>query len=89
VGDQPVVGADGIRSRVRDLVLDGAPGPDYCGVVVWRALLDRPPEVEHFQLYDAPGATCGLCPVSDAQLYLFAVEPRPEFDRVPAEQEPS
>jgi hypothetical protein len=36
-----VVGADGIRSRVRELAFDGAPGPDYTGVVVWRA--DRPP----------------------------------------------
>jgi 2-polyprenyl-6-methoxyphenol hydroxylase-like FAD-dependent oxidoreductase len=82
-----IVGADGIRSRVRDLAL-GDRAPDYTGVVVWRALLDRPPEVDAFHLYNAPRATCGLCPVSDAQLYLFAVEPQPEFARVEAEREP-
>jgi 2-polyprenyl-6-methoxyphenol hydroxylase-like FAD-dependent oxidoreductase len=84
-----VVGADGIRSRVRELAFAGAPEPDYTGVVVWRALLDRPPEVDHFHLYNAPGATCGLCPVSDAQMYMFAVEPQPAFERVAAEDEPA
>jgi 2-polyprenyl-6-methoxyphenol hydroxylase-like FAD-dependent oxidoreductase len=84
-----LVGADGIRSRVRELAFDGDVAPEYTGVVVWRALLDRPPEVDHFHLYNAPRATCGLCPVSDAQLYMFAVQPQPEFDRVPAEEEPA
>jgi 2-polyprenyl-6-methoxyphenol hydroxylase-like FAD-dependent oxidoreductase len=84
-----VVGADGIRSRVRELAFSGAPEPDYTGVVVWRALLDRPPEVDHFHLYHAPGATCGLCPVSDAQMYMFAVQPQPAFERVAAEDEPA
>jgi 2-polyprenyl-6-methoxyphenol hydroxylase-like FAD-dependent oxidoreductase len=84
-----VVGADGIRSRVRELAFDGAPGPDYTGVVVWRALLHRPAEVDQFHLYDAPRATCGLCPVSDAQMYMFAVQPQPEFERVEVDDEPA
>ena len=84
-----VVGADGIRSRVRELAFEGDAAPEYTGVVVWRALLDRPPEVDQFHLYNAPRATCGLCPVSDAQMYLFAVQPQPEFRRVPAEEEPA
>ena len=84
-----LVGADGIRSRVRELAFDGDTAPDYTGVVVWRALLDRPSDVDHFHLYNAPRATCGLCPVSDAQMYLFAVQPVPEFDRVAAEDEPA
>ena len=84
-----LVGADGIGSRVRELAIDADAAPDYTGVVVWRALLDRPPEVDHFHLYNAPRATCGLCPVSDAQMYMFAVQPVPEFDRVPAEDEPA
>jgi 2-polyprenyl-6-methoxyphenol hydroxylase-like FAD-dependent oxidoreductase len=84
-----LVGADGIRSRIRELAFAGDAAPGYTGVVVWRALLDRPPGVDHFHLYNAPPATCGLCPVSDAQMYMFAVEPMPEFDRVPAEEEPA
>jgi hypothetical protein len=73
---------------VRALAFDGDRAPDYTGVVVWRALLDRPPEVDAFHLYNAPRATCGLCPVSEAQLYMFAVEPQPEVARVEAEREP-
>jgi 2-polyprenyl-6-methoxyphenol hydroxylase-like FAD-dependent oxidoreductase len=84
-----LVGADGIRSRVRELAIDGDAAPDYTGVVGWRALLDRPAEVDHFHLYNAPRATCGLCPVSDTQMYMFAVQPVLEFDRVPAEEEPA
>jgi 2-polyprenyl-6-methoxyphenol hydroxylase-like FAD-dependent oxidoreductase len=84
-----LVGADGIRSRIRELAFDGDAAPEYTGVVVWRALMDRPPEVDQFHLYNAPGATCGLCPVSDAQMYMFAVQPQREFGRVPAEEEPA
>jgi 2-polyprenyl-6-methoxyphenol hydroxylase-like FAD-dependent oxidoreductase len=84
-----LVGADGIRSRVRELAFDGAAGPEYTGVVVWRALLERPPEVDQFHLYNAPRATCGLCPVSDVEMYMFAVQPQPEFERVAAEDEPA
>jgi 2-polyprenyl-6-methoxyphenol hydroxylase-like FAD-dependent oxidoreductase len=84
-----LVGADGIRSRVRELAFDGDTAPEYTGVVVWRALMDRPPAVDQFHLYNAPGATCGLCPVSASQMYLFAVQPQPEFGRVPAEDEPA
>jgi 2-polyprenyl-6-methoxyphenol hydroxylase-like FAD-dependent oxidoreductase len=84
-----VVGADGIRSRVRELAIAPDAAPEYTGVVVWRALLDRPPEFDQFHLYNAPRATCGLCPVSDAEMYLFAVQPVPEFGRVPAEEEPA
>src|SRR3954452_8929186 len=84
-----VVGADGIRSRIRELAFDGGERPDYSGVIVWRALLDRPAEVDHFHLYKAPRATCGLCPVSAEQMYMFAVQPEPEFGRIPAEEEPA
>jgi 2-polyprenyl-6-methoxyphenol hydroxylase-like FAD-dependent oxidoreductase len=84
-----LVGADGIRSRVRELAFDGDAAPEYTGVVVWRALMDRPPAVDQFHLYNAPRATCGLCPVSATQMYLFAVQPQREFARVPAEEEPA
>ena len=77
-----LVGADGIRSRIRELAFDGDAAPEYTGVVVWRALMDRPPEVDQFHLYNAPRAPCGLCPVSDGQMYLFAVQPQPDFGRV-------
>jgi 2-polyprenyl-6-methoxyphenol hydroxylase-like FAD-dependent oxidoreductase len=84
-----LVGADGIRSRVRALAFDGDAAPEYTGVVVWRALMDRPTAVDQFHLYNAPRATCGLCPVSEAQMYLFAVQPQREFARVPAADEPA
>jgi len=48
-----LVGADGIRSRVRELAFDGDAAPEYTGVVVWRALIDRPPAVDQFHLYNA------------------------------------
>jgi 2-polyprenyl-6-methoxyphenol hydroxylase-like FAD-dependent oxidoreductase len=82
-----IVGADGIRSRVRPRARR-RPRAGLPGVVVWRALLDRPTEVDAFHLYNAPARDVRLCPVSDARLYLFAVEPQPEFARVEAEREP-
>jgi len=62
-----LVGADGIRSRVRAVAFDGDAAPESTGVVVWRALMDRPPAVDQSHLYNAPRATCGLCPVCDAR----------------------
>jgi 2-polyprenyl-6-methoxyphenol hydroxylase-like FAD-dependent oxidoreductase len=53
-----VVGADGIRSRVRELAFDGDRAPDYTGVVVWRALLDRPAEAI---LVPPPWQRAGSC----------------------------
>ena len=40
-----VVGAEGLRSKLREKLFPEAAAPRYVGQVVWRALFDRPPEI--------------------------------------------
>lgn len=77
-----VVGADGIHSRVRDLVF----GPDrfvprHAGQVIWRVGLRRPPELDRYHMLQGPGDKVGLVPISGDQLYLFMVQTKPDAAR--------
>jgi 2-polyprenyl-6-methoxyphenol hydroxylase-like FAD-dependent oxidoreductase len=81
-----VLGADGLRSQVRELVWgDDAPKPQPLGQVVWRALLRRPASVTgEFQFY-GPGLKTGFTPLGPDRMYEFLVQP---FDSdLPAPEE--
>jgi 2-polyprenyl-6-methoxyphenol hydroxylase-like FAD-dependent oxidoreductase len=71
-----VLGADGLRSQVRELVFgDEAPQPQPLGQAVWRALLDRPAAVTgEFQFY-GPGVKTGFTPLGPDTMYQFLVQP--------------
>jgi 2-polyprenyl-6-methoxyphenol hydroxylase-like FAD-dependent oxidoreductase len=78
-----VVGADGLHSAVRALVMPDAPAPQRAPQVIWRAPAPRPPEVDRYVAYDIPGQRkVGLVPISDTELYVWMLErddgaPRP------------
>ena len=74
-----VVGADGIHSRVRELIL----GPErfvprYAGQVIWRVGLRRPPALDRYHMLQGPRDKVGLVPISDGELYLFLVQTAPD-----------
>jgi 2-polyprenyl-6-methoxyphenol hydroxylase-like FAD-dependent oxidoreductase len=69
-----VVGADGLWSRVRELVFPEAEEPWFTGQAVWRAMLRRPTEVTGPAMYYGPRNKAGLTPVSLEQMYLFLVQ---------------
>ncbi|RBY83636.1 hypothetical protein DQ238_00660 [Geodermatophilus sp. TF02-6] len=53
-----VVGADGLHSRTRALVLPQAPRPQRTGQLIWRAAAPRPPQVDRCtMLDDGPAGT--------------------------------
>lgn len=70
-----VVGADGVRSRVRDLlgvVLETRP----LGMGIWRASTRRPGSVVRTDLYyRGPCYIAGYCPTGVDSLYCYLVEP--------------
>jgi len=76
-----VVGADGIRSQVRQLVFPGTPEPKFRGQAVWRAVLDRPPELTRYHLFYGPTTKAGIDPVSDTKLYVLLVQNVPDATR--------
>jgi 2-polyprenyl-6-methoxyphenol hydroxylase-like FAD-dependent oxidoreductase len=79
-----VVGADGIHSKIRDLVFPGT-RPEYSGFANWRVLLPRPPEVTTPRwMMGAEGKSFGMVPLSADMLYIAGVskEPgNPRFER--------
>ncbi|WP_328605892.1 FAD-dependent monooxygenase [Amycolatopsis sp. NBC_00345] len=77
-----LVGADGIRSVVRDLI--GRPAPiRYHGQMVWRALVPRPGWATGIVTFFGAGQQCGIVPISSSGAYVFLVESKAEPDVVP------
>ncbi len=83
-----VVGADGVRSRVRGLVF-GATEPEFTGYSNWRVILPRPPEVERTLWMMGRGKSFGIIPIAADLVYIGGVtkepgNPRYERERLPA-----
>ncbi|HWO66659.1 MAG TPA: FAD-dependent monooxygenase [Umezawaea sp.] len=69
-----VVGADGVRSSVRDL-LGVELRTRSTGMGIWRAFTSRPESVTRTDLYyGGPCYIAGYCPTGDDSLYAYLVE---------------
>lgn len=66
-----VIGADGLNSHVRQLILPHAPKPSYTGQMCWRVAVRRPPEVERRTYFLGGPSKVGVTPVSADQMYMF------------------
>jgi 2-polyprenyl-6-methoxyphenol hydroxylase-like FAD-dependent oxidoreductase len=85
-----VVGADGLRSTVRDLAFPEVPQPFFTGQTVWRMTLPRPDEIsDGIVMYYGPRNKVGCSPLSDEEMYIFVVENTPEITRPPQEEWPA
>ncbi|WP_433787289.1 FAD-dependent monooxygenase [Actinomycetospora sp. CA-101289] len=69
-----VVGADGVRSRVRELA--GIPAAvDPVGMGIWRVLTTRPESIERTDLtYGGAAYIAGYCPTGEDSIYAYLVE---------------
>lgn len=83
-----VVGADGIFSTIRKLVFDSNVEPVPSGQLVWRATIDRPPEVDRFMMFFGPRNKSGFNPVSHEEMYVLLVQNPPYDARIPDAQMP-
>lgn len=84
-----VVGADGLHSKIRELVFADAPQPYYNGQTVWRAMIPRPPDLaDDMGMYYGPRNKVGCNPVSETEAYVFLVENAQRVPRPPREQWP-
>jgi 2-polyprenyl-6-methoxyphenol hydroxylase-like FAD-dependent oxidoreductase len=69
-----VVGADGLQSKLRGLIMPDAPKPTFTGQGCWRAVFDRPDEIESNWIFQGPGYKAGLNPISQDKMYMFMLE---------------
>ncbi|MGI3166345.1 FAD-dependent oxidoreductase [Pseudooceanicola sp. 200-1SW] len=73
-----VIGADGLFSKTRALLLPEAPEPAYVGQAVWRAELPTPEGLETLSMWLGKGVKVGINPVSPGRSYMFITEDCPE-----------
>ncbi|MDE2302292.1 MAG: FAD-dependent oxidoreductase [Sphingomonadales bacterium] len=71
-----VVGADGVHSQTRGMVLPAAGTPQFTGQAVWRYNFPRPADLDALQVYNGPTGV-GLVPISDTLMYMYATSPEP------------
>jgi 2-polyprenyl-6-methoxyphenol hydroxylase-like FAD-dependent oxidoreductase len=81
-----VVGCDGIRSTVRELIFDHVPEADFTGLAVWRATMPRPKGVDSMQMFYGPHTKAGVNPHSRDEMFLFLVQPILDDKRLSPEQ---
>jgi 2-polyprenyl-6-methoxyphenol hydroxylase-like FAD-dependent oxidoreductase len=82
-----VVGADGFRSQIRALAFADAPAPVFTGQMVWRAMLDRPPDITAAMLFYGPKGKPGFIPLPQEML-LFYTQNVADRARLPEENLP-
>lgn len=81
-----VIGADGIRSRVRQLLFGDRFGPTFTGHGVWRFTTSRPAELTYQAMYLGIGVKAGLLPLNRDTMYLLLVTNEPDNPRMPADR---
>jgi 2-polyprenyl-6-methoxyphenol hydroxylase-like FAD-dependent oxidoreductase len=81
-----VVGADGIRSKVRQLTFGKQFAPRFTGHGVWRYTAHRPPELDFQSMYLGVGVKAGLIPLTTDTMYLLLVSNEPGNPWLEADQ---
>jgi len=77
-----VVGADGVYSATRDLLMPDAERPEFTGQSVWRYNFERPQDLDDLHIYNGPTGV-GLVPISPTLMYMYVTTPEPGNPRYP------
>lgn len=81
-----LIGADGLYSRVRSLILPDALAPSYTGQTVWRLFAPRPPAIVRRHFFLGGPMKLGVCPVSATHMYMFLLEHTPRRPIIPDDE---
>ncbi len=70
-----VVGADSIRSHVRDLAFPHMGEAEHTGQGCWRVSINKPPTLEKGEMYFGHKYTCGITRCGEDAVYLWLLTP--------------
>lgn len=76
-----VIGADGLQSKVRELIFPEAPKPHYTGQGSWRAVVPRGDVTRAFMCVGKK-VKAGINPVSREEAYVYVTERRDSLDHI-------
>ncbi len=79
-----VIGADGVYSQTRQMILPDAEKPQFTGQAVWRYNFPRPADLDALHVYNGR-IGIGLVPVSPDTIYMYVTTPEPDNPRYPRE----
>jgi 2-polyprenyl-6-methoxyphenol hydroxylase-like FAD-dependent oxidoreductase len=80
-----VVAADGVNSRVRNMVF-GETKPSYVGLSVWRYAFKRPADLDTGYMFFGKKAKLGVIPMTADTCYMFVVTAEGDDPNVPENQ---
>ena len=81
-----VVGADGVHSAIRRMLLPNAPEPAYAGQVIWRLDVDKPAQLERYTMMLGRETRLGLVPIAPGRAYVWMLDSSLGPERPPAER---
>lgn len=84
-----VIGADGVRSKVRAYVLDADLQPRYIGQSAYRQNMPGLPEIDRIILQDGPNGMAGFVPIGPDLAYMFFNKPMERGERPATEDLPA
>ncbi len=81
-----IVGADGVHSAMRRMLLTEAPEPSYAGQVIWRLDVRKPDELERYTMMLGRETRLGLVPIAPGRAYVWMLDSSAGPDRPPADR---
>ncbi|MCF4998171.1 NAD(P)-binding protein [Pseudomonas syringae] len=72
-----VVGADGLFSKVRELLFGDTYQPRFTGQSVWRYNFPRAAQIDHLANYQSAEGNAGLVPLAGDLMYMFLTSHEP------------
>lgn len=81
-----VVGADGVHSAMRQLLVPDAPEPTYAGQVIWRLDVRKPAQLERYTMMLGQDTRLGLVPIGPERAYVWMLDSSTGPNRPPADR---
>ena len=69
-----VIGADGVFSKLRDLLMPEQAKPEYTGQACWRIQFERPAEITRGRMFQSERMKVGFNPCSPTHMYMYMME---------------